>query len=142
VLELDEDEGRPGDVADLARAEHDALEGAPALGHQGEAPLAEAAQRAQQRVAGPGVKIEFWAAWWLPHRDVHAAAGAFVAGGVNNARMFPPNPWALPEYHRSISRPFLLMVFSLHRQCAREKLAWIEHHLGRGWLHRTHHQLG
>ena len=35
--------------------------------------------------------------------------------GVNSAWMLPPKPWALPEYQRSISRPFLLMVFSLHQ---------------------------
>ena len=32
MLELDEDEGSLGDVADLSGAERDALEGAPALG--------------------------------------------------------------------------------------------------------------
>ena len=37
VPELDEDEAGLGDVAHLARAEHDALEGATSLGHQGEA---------------------------------------------------------------------------------------------------------
>src|SRR5260370_41141626 len=50
VLELDEDEGGLGDVADFSWAEHDALEGPPALGQQGEAAFAQAAQRAQQRV--------------------------------------------------------------------------------------------
>jgi hypothetical protein len=74
VLELDEDEGGLGDVADLAGAEHDALERTPALGHQGEAPLAQAAQRAQQRVAGAGVNIGFPPARRPSHRDVNAAA--------------------------------------------------------------------
>ena len=46
----------------VAGAEHDALEGAPPLGHEGEASLAQAAQRAEQFVAGPGVRIEYLAA--------------------------------------------------------------------------------
>ena len=29
--------------------------------------------------------------------------------------MFPPKSFFFPEYHRSISRPFLLTVFSWHR---------------------------
>jgi len=32
--------------------------------------------------------------------------------------MFPPDACALPEYHRSISRPVLLMVFSAYRSDA------------------------
>jgi hypothetical protein len=37
---MDQDECGFGDVADLAWAEHDALQGAPPLGHQGEAAFA------------------------------------------------------------------------------------------------------
>ena len=43
VFEMDEDECGFGDVADSAGAEGDVLEGAPALGEQGEAAFAEAA---------------------------------------------------------------------------------------------------
>src|ERR1035441_2388591 len=122
VLELDEDEGGLGNVADLAGAERDALEGPPALGQQGEAPLAEAAQRAQQgvagaggggppargqqgepplaeaaqraqqRVAGAGVKIGFPAARWLPYRDVDAVACAFVPGVGQHRQDFQVGP--------------------------------------------------
>jgi hypothetical protein len=80
VLELDEDEGGLGDVADLSRAERDALQGASALGHQSEAPFAQAAQRAQQRVAGPGIQVKLPAACWPLYRDMDAAACAFVPG--------------------------------------------------------------
>jgi hypothetical protein len=40
VLELDEDQDGFGDVADRGGAEHDVLEGAPALLHQGECAFA------------------------------------------------------------------------------------------------------
>src|SRR5579875_2173956 len=67
VLELDEDEGSGGDGADSAGADHDVLEGALALGWQGEAAVAAAAQR----VAGAGIEVELGADG-LFHRDVHA----------------------------------------------------------------------
>jgi len=44
VLEVGEYEGRPRDLADLAGADGDVLEGAPPSGEQGEAALAQAAQ--------------------------------------------------------------------------------------------------
>jgi hypothetical protein len=99
----------------------------------------------EQLVAGPGIKIKLPAACRVPHRDVNAAACAFVPGagqyrqvlqegpqdredeiagggdvadpagrtaetrsgmppGVNSAWMFPPRPWAWPEYQRPIWR--------------------------------------
>src|SRR5215471_16980561 len=77
---MGEDEGGAGDVADLAGAGGDVLEGAPAAGKQGESAFAQAAQRAEQRVAGPGIDVEFLSAGWLLDRDVDADAGAFISG--------------------------------------------------------------
>ena len=54
--------------------------------------------------------------WTPPGRTAETHSG--MPPGVNSAWMLPPKPWALPEYQRSISRPFLLMVFSLHRSAA------------------------
>ncbi len=51
MLEVGEDEGGAGDVADLAGAGGDVLGGAPALGEQGEPALAQAAQGALDGVA-------------------------------------------------------------------------------------------
>lgn len=92
MLELDEDEGGLGDVADLAGAEHDALEGAPALGHQGEASLAQAAQRAQQRVAGTGIYVQLPASGRLFHRDVDADPCSFVSGVGQYRQVFEVGP--------------------------------------------------
>jgi hypothetical protein len=50
------------------------------VGHQSEAPFAQAAQRAQQRVAGPGIQVKLPAACWPLYRDMDAAACAFVPG--------------------------------------------------------------
>ena len=80
MLELGEDEGRLGDGADFAGADHYALRGLPALGYQGEAALALVTHGAQQCVSGPGVRVEFPAAGWLPHRNMNTVACAFVAG--------------------------------------------------------------
>lgn len=57
VLELDEDEGGVGDVADQARADGDILQGGSALGEQREDAFAEAAQRPDQGIAGPAVSL-------------------------------------------------------------------------------------
>ena len=89
MLELDEDEGGLGDVADFSGAEHDALECAPALGHQGEAPFAQAAQ---QRVAGPGIQVKLPAACWPIYRDMDAAACAFVPGVGQCRHVFQEGP--------------------------------------------------
>ena len=59
------DEGGAGDVADLAGAGGDVLEGAPALGEQGEPAFSQAAQRPEYGVAGAGADIEFLPAGWL-----------------------------------------------------------------------------
>jgi hypothetical protein len=45
VFEMGKDEGGAGDVADLAWAGGDVLEGAPAAGEQGEPAFSQAAQR-------------------------------------------------------------------------------------------------
>jgi len=54
VLEMSEDEGGAGDVADLAGAGGDVAEGAPAAGEQGEPAFAQAAQGTLDGVAGAG----------------------------------------------------------------------------------------
>ncbi len=59
MLELREDECGFHDIADGGRAEADVLDGAPPLGHQGEAAFALVALGAQQRVAGFRVDVEF-----------------------------------------------------------------------------------
>jgi hypothetical protein len=57
VLEMGEDEGGAGDVADAAGAGGD-VKGAPAAGEQGEPAFAQAAQGAEQRDAGGGIDFE------------------------------------------------------------------------------------
>ena len=69
----------PGDVADLAGAGGDVLEGAPAAGEQRESAFAQAAQGAEQRVASTGIDIEVTPVRGLPDRDVHAGASAVVS---------------------------------------------------------------
>jgi len=91
VLELREDEHGFRDVADRGRADHDMLQGAPPLGHQGEAAFALVAQGAQQGVTGFRVDIEF-AAGRLFHRDVHARAGPFIAGIGQERQVFEVGP--------------------------------------------------
>jgi hypothetical protein len=66
VLEMGQDERRTGDVADFAGAGGDVLKGAPATGEQGEPAFAEAAQRAQQGIAGSGADVEVLAASGRP----------------------------------------------------------------------------
>ena len=77
---MDENECGSGDVGDSAGAESDVLQGAPALGEQGEPAFAEAAQGSQQGVAGAGVEVEFSAVAGLLHRGEDAFSGAFVSG--------------------------------------------------------------
>jgi hypothetical protein len=56
--------------------------------------------------------------------DVEGAAGVTgevrsgMPQGVNSAWMLPPKGWVLPEYHRSISPPRRLVVFSSRRSAA------------------------
>jgi len=69
MLEVGEDEGRLSYARDLARAGGDMLEGAPALGEQGEPAFAEAAQGTLDGVAGAGVDIKVPAVWGLFDRD-------------------------------------------------------------------------
>src|SRR5262249_12386435 len=64
VLELSEDERSADDVADPAGADHDPLQGAPALGEQGKAAFALAAQRGQQQVAGAGTDAQLPPLGW------------------------------------------------------------------------------
>jgi hypothetical protein len=92
VLELDENEGGLVDVADFSGADRDVLEGPPALGHQGEAPLAQASKRAQQRVTGPGIQIKFPAACWLPDRGMNAVACSFVPGVGQHGQILEAGP--------------------------------------------------
>ena len=77
---MGEYEGRPRDLADLAGADGDVLEGAPPPGEQGEAALAQAAQGPQQHVAGAGVDVQLRAVGGLFDRGVYPDPGAFVAG--------------------------------------------------------------
>jgi hypothetical protein len=56
---MGEDECGAGNVADLAGADGDVLEGAPALVEQREPAFAEAAQGALEGIAGAGGNIEF-----------------------------------------------------------------------------------
>ena len=80
VLEVGEHEGRLRDLAYLAGADGDVLEGAPPSDEQGEAVLTtQAAQRPQQRVAGPGVDVQLSAVGGLFDRGVYPDPGAFVA---------------------------------------------------------------
>ena len=52
-----EDEGGAGELADLAGAGGDVLEGLPALGEQREAAFAHAAGGPDQRIPGAGVDV-------------------------------------------------------------------------------------
>jgi hypothetical protein len=76
-------------------------------GHHREASFALVAQRAQQRVTGRAV------------RSSSVILASFLTGmctpdlsrttrGADIAWMLPPEWWALPECHRSISRPLRL----------------------------------
>ena len=76
---MGEDQGGPGDIADLARAGGDVLEGPPAASEQGESAFAQAAQRAEQCVAGAGIDIEVPPVCGLPCRDMDADSGAVVS---------------------------------------------------------------
>src|SRR5208282_5721526 len=80
VLEMGEDECGAGDVADFAGAGGDVLEGAPALGEQGEPAFPEAAQGPLEGVAGAGADIEFPPVSRLFDGHVDADPGAVVAG--------------------------------------------------------------
>ena len=80
VFELGENQRRLCDLSDFARADSDVLKSRPPLAKEGEPALAQAAQRAQQRVAGPGVKVQFGAVSGLLDRGQDAPACAFVAG--------------------------------------------------------------
>src|SRR5947207_14345116 len=76
---MGEDERGTDDVADLAGAGGDVLEGAPAAGEQGEAAFALAAQRPLDGVAGASADVEFPAAGRVFHRSVHADARAVIS---------------------------------------------------------------
>ncbi|MGO8883674.1 MAG: hypothetical protein ACLPUO_29460 [Streptosporangiaceae bacterium] len=95
MLELDEDEGGLGDVADLSGAEHDALESAPALGHQGEASsriflTTGAAVTTTAQPAGLSRPVRIVGAWrkvTLTRNSVFPR-GVFAAGGFEPVRDF------------------------------------------------------
>ena len=77
---MGEDERGAGDVADLAGAGGDVLQGAPAAGEQRESAFAQAAQGALEGVAGAGADIEFPPVCGLLGGDVDADACAVIAG--------------------------------------------------------------
>ena len=79
MLEVEEDECGFGYLGDSARAGGDVLEGAPALGEQGECSFAEAAQGSQERIWGAGVQVEFAPAGGVFHGGFDADSGAVVA---------------------------------------------------------------
>ena len=86
VLEMSEDEGGAGDVADLAGAGGDVAEGTPATGEQREPAFAQAAQRALDGVAGARVEVEFAAAGRLSDRNQDADACALIAWSARVGR--------------------------------------------------------
>jgi hypothetical protein len=86
VLEMGEDEGGAGDVADLAGAGGDVAEGAPPAGEQGEPAFAEAAQGPLDGVAGAGADIELPPSRRLSGRDADADARALVTGAGGPVR--------------------------------------------------------
>jgi hypothetical protein len=87
-------------LANGGRAEADVLDGAPPLGHQGEAAFALVAQGPQERVAGFRIDIEF-AAGWLSHRVVHASAGPFVSGIGEDGQVLQVRPgFRTPDIER------------------------------------------
>ena len=79
MLDMGEDEGRAGDVAELAGADGDVLQRPPAAGEQREPAFAQAAQRPLEGVAGAGIGIEALAAGRLAYRDVDADPGSAVS---------------------------------------------------------------
>jgi hypothetical protein len=77
---MGEDERGAGDVAGLAGAGGDVLQGAPAAGEQRESAFAQAAQRALEGVAGASADIELSPVCGLLDGDVDADARAVIAG--------------------------------------------------------------
>ena len=71
---MGEDERGTGDVADLAGAGGDGLQGAPAPGEQRESAFAQAAQRALKGVAGASADIELPPVRGLLDGDADAGA--------------------------------------------------------------------
>jgi hypothetical protein len=75
MLEMGEDEGAPGDLADLARAGGDVLEGAPAAGEQGEPAGSGLPVRKLSPAANPaGIAAGSLSAFSLYLRDQLAAS--------------------------------------------------------------------
>jgi len=111
------DEGGPGDIAGLAGAGGDVLQGAPAAGEQREPAFAQVAQRAEQRVAGAGADIEvppvgglltgMWMPMPAPSYPGSARAGSPVAAArysagrawMRAAVMSCTDPGSAPETH-------------------------------------------
>ena len=83
---MGEDECGAGDVADLAGAGGDVLEGAPAAGEQGEPAFSQAAQGALDCVAGAGIDVEFPRAGRLFDGYMNADADAVVTGSAKVGR--------------------------------------------------------
>ena len=80
MLEMHEDECCFRDLPDSAGAERDVLEGAPALGQEGEAAFSEGSYRAKERVVRLGVNVKFTSVLWLLHWREDAVTCTFVAG--------------------------------------------------------------
>ena len=72
MLEMGQDQRGAGNVTDLAGADGDVLEGAPALGEQREPAFSQAAQGALERVIGASADIEVAAASRLSDREEDA----------------------------------------------------------------------
>ena len=70
----------------------------PPLSQQREAALARAAHRAQKRVAGPGINVEFCDPGPLLHRDVDAVTCAFVAGIGQHGHRVQERPQQVGEH--------------------------------------------
>ncbi|WP_433359121.1 BRCT domain-containing protein [Streptosporangium sp. CA-115845] len=81
MFEIGENECGFDDVADSAGVGGDVLEGAPALGEQGEAAFSRAAQGAQEGIAG--VEVEGPAVGRLFDRGENADAGELPLAGMS-----------------------------------------------------------
>ena len=82
MLELGEDECGADYLGGSPGAGGDALEGGPALGEQGESSFAQAAQGAEERVAGAGIDVQLAPVGGLPDRDVGADARTVISGSA------------------------------------------------------------
>ena len=80
MLKMHETKRRFRDVPDSTGAECDVLQGAPALGQEGEASLPEGSYCAEECIVRLGVDIKITPVSRLLHRGEDAVTCAFVAG--------------------------------------------------------------